>query len=301
MYKIALALGVALALTAVASETPQPDPKKDDRGVLTPERLGEMLTDLAYEPKDISLNNKKDSYEIVTEQGNWKLFLSVSISTDRQVLWLDARFAPLANPDAAPAAAWLKLLELSNENDPIHFTIDNSKRVHISMPLDNFGITPVEMRKQIERFDAVMRKTEPYWKAANFNPLPKLEPLTDAGRKTLDKLIGTWVVVEEQRNGKKADAADVKDSNIVYVFAGDKCRIKSKNTNEVEASLWAGGGAEPIPLDLAFMTNRVMQKGIIKLEGDTLTLCIANPDQPRPTMFAAPADFKGMVQVLKRQ
>jgi hypothetical protein len=49
------------------------------------------------------------------------------------------------------------------------------------------------------------------------------------------------------------------------------------------------------------MSSRTVQKAIAKLEGDTLTLCVANPDEPRPTEFTAPADFKGQLLVLKKQ
>jgi len=295
-----LTFGIAWADEPKKADAPQPAPKKDT-GVVTPEKLGEMLRDLAYEPKDISVNNKKDNYEITTETNNWKLYISVSVSGDLTTLWLDVHFAPLTELDEAPTAALMKLLELSHDNDPIHFSLDEKKRIHVVMPRDNYGITPVVLRKEIEKFDATVRQTSQFWRSSNFKALPKLEPLTDAGRKVLEQLAGTWVVVEEQVNGKKTDEAAVKEAVITYVFAGDKARAKSKTTPEVEATLWSNGGAAPMALDMAFMSNRTVQKAIVKLEGDTLTLCIANPDKPRPTEFTAPAGFKGQLIVLKKQ
>ena len=306
MKKYVFVLTATLALTATpAGEAKQPETLKGDAkkvgGVLTPESLGEMLKDLAYEPEDVSLDKKKDAYKVTTERDGWKIFINVSLSADRTVVWFEAKFNPLADPDAAPAAAWLALLQLTDDHAPAHFTFDNKKRIRIKSPLYNHGITPGEMRRHIERFEATVRSTEPYWKAANFSALPKLAALTDAGRKNLEKIAGTWVVVEEQRNGKKSPEADVKESVITYVCAGDKCRMKSKYSAEIEATLWADIGDKTIPLDLVFLRMGVIQKAIVKVEGDTMTICVANPNMDRPTVFAAPADFKGRLLLLKRQ
>ena len=167
-----LAFGIARAEEPKKADSPKPD-TKTDTGALTPEKLGAMLRDLGYEPKDVSVDKKKDIYEITTESNGWKVYITVSLSSDRTLLWLDVNFNPIANTEASPTAAWLKLLELSHENDPIHFTLDDKNRIHVAMPQDNHGITPVALRKTIENFDAVVRQTAPYWKADNFKPQPK--------------------------------------------------------------------------------------------------------------------------------
>jgi hypothetical protein len=162
-----LAFGIARAEEPKTTETPKTEAKKDNNA-LTPEKLGAMLHELGYEPKDISLNNKKDIYTITTEKDNWKIYISVSLSNDLTTMWLDVNFHPLEDLKGVQTDAWLKLLELSHENDPIHFTLDAKKRIHVAMPRDNFGITPAVLRKEIEKFDATVRQTEPYWKTANF-------------------------------------------------------------------------------------------------------------------------------------
>jgi uncharacterized protein (TIGR03067 family) len=40
--------------------------------------------------------------------------------------------------------------------------------------------------------------------------------------------------------------------------------------------------------------------GIYRLEGDELTICVADPGEPRPTSFDAPAGSKRTLQTFKR-
>ena len=57
------------------------------------------LKDLAYEPEDISKEKTKDFYKITTDRDGWKIFINISLSTDRTVVWFEVKFAPVAEPD----------------------------------------------------------------------------------------------------------------------------------------------------------------------------------------------------------
>jgi hypothetical protein len=155
-----------LAVTAAPACQDQA-PKKAGGEVLTPEGLGEMLNDLGLEPKAAGKN--KDIYDVAIEKENWKVFIRVSLSGDRKIVWLDSSTKVLTDPEAAKPAVWRKLLELNDEIIPARFSYDKKfKQIHLMRPLDNQGITPARMRQEIDAFDALMRRTEPAWNPKNF-------------------------------------------------------------------------------------------------------------------------------------
>ena len=148
------------ALTAAAAEPAAP---------LTPEALAERLTDLGYEPKDVSAKKNKEVWQVVTERDNWKVYINVSLSTDRKYLWLELKTAPLTGPDQAPADVWLRLLELSYAHFPAQFSYTKEdKRIHLWKPVLNHNLTPAKLRAEIDAFDAVARKTVDAWNPKNF-------------------------------------------------------------------------------------------------------------------------------------
>ena len=161
------AFAVAMLPLAAAQSAPKPEPKKVDPGVLTPTSLGEILTDLAYEPKPVGPKNS-GTYEISTTQNGWTVPVAVGVTASGKYVALNVNFIPLAEPEKAPRAAWLKLLQLGCDHDPNAFTLDAKNRIHVRRTLDNFGMTRMELRRQIDAFDAVVRAANPYLKPANF-------------------------------------------------------------------------------------------------------------------------------------
>ncbi len=62
--------------------------------------------------------------------------------------------------------------------------------------------------------------------------------------------------------------------------------------------------AKPKTIDIIFTEGPGKghsQKGIYELDGDTQKICIAMPDQPRPTEFASKPDSGQILEVLKRE
>lgn len=166
---LAVALALAVVPAPVARGQGEAPKKGDDKGALSPEGLGEMLRDLGYEPKDLGKN--KDRYQILVERDDWKVFLRVSLSGNRKYVWLDASTQALADPDAAPPAAWLRLLQLNDEIFPARFTFDKkAKQIRLLLPFENRGITPARMRQQLDSFDQILRRTEPDWDPKKFGP-----------------------------------------------------------------------------------------------------------------------------------
>ena len=62
--------------------------------------------------------------------------------------------------------------------------------------------------------------------------------------------------------------------------------------------------AKPKTIDIIFTEGPGKghsQKGIYELEGDTQKICIAMPDQPRPTEFVTTPENQHIIEVLKRR
>jgi RNA polymerase sigma factor (sigma-70 family) len=99
-----------------------------------------------------------------------------------------------------------------------------------------------------------------------------------------DKLQGTWEFVSGQMGGKDADGEEAEQmKKQKYVFKGDKLTAKVECTYTIDSS------KKPKEFDLTVEDGpeqeRGTWKGIYELKGDELTLCMALPNQDRPTEF----------------
>src|SRR5690606_1910229 len=129
---------------------------------------------------------------------------------------------PIAEPERAPAGALLALLEENERIGPAHFAFRRQDgRVHLYRPLPNRGVTAAVMRKQLDAFDELVRRTEKLWDPDNFKPAAP-----DAGERA--RLRGTWKVVAIEQKGAKLSEADVAASRMSLTFTPDKLIIRRK-------------------------------------------------------------------------
>jgi RNA polymerase sigma factor (sigma-70 family) len=106
------------------------------------------------------------------------------------------------------------------------------------------------------------------------------------GKADKDKLQGAWEFVSGQMGGKETqgdEAEQIKKQK--FVFKGDKFIAK------VECTYTIDPGKKPKEIDLQVNEGpeqeRGTWKGIYDLQGDELVLCMALPNQDRPTQFAS--------------
>jgi uncharacterized protein (TIGR03067 family) len=113
---------------------------------------------------------------------------------------------------------------------------------------------------------------------------------------------GTWRVVSSVREGKEAPQ-DVARS-IERVVEGDRVVWKREGKNFAGTKVVLDPTRSPKTIDVIpeggpNRDKRVL--GIYKLEGDTLTICMAEPDKDRPKSFEAPEGSGFMLMKFERQ
>jgi hypothetical protein len=146
-----LPLLLAIALLALAGWAGQ-------SGEFTDSTLKSSLAGLGYEPKDLG----DGLYEITVEQKDLTVPLRAFLSKSKLKLWLSVTVmlkdgvAKLTRDDLQ------KLLEKNVDIGPAHFMIEAGV-LKIKMPIDNRGITPAILRKELDYIGQRVSDTRDLW------------------------------------------------------------------------------------------------------------------------------------------
>ena len=159
-----------LALSEPAKSEP---PEKD---AVDSEQIGKLLKEMKFEPQLLS----PDVWQATVSREGWKVHVMVSLADDGERIGLECKFATIPDPDIIRASAWLKLLQENERINPAHFAFDKGdKRIHLYKSFDNIGVTSARLKKEIEAFDATVRRTQNVWRSEAFSR-PKRSPFCRA-------------------------------------------------------------------------------------------------------------------------
>jgi uncharacterized protein (TIGR03067 family) len=112
---------------------------------------------------------------------------------------------------------------------------------------------------------------------------------------------GTWAVTSSIRDGKEAPADIV--ASIRRIVSGDHVTWTRDGKSFAGTKVVYDTTKTPHALDLipdggAYRDKRIL--AIYRLDGDELTICVADAEQPRPTAFEAPSGSKRTLQTFRR-
>jgi uncharacterized protein (TIGR03067 family) len=123
---------------------------------------------------------------------------------------------------------------------------------------------------------------------------------SDPSKEDLQRMQGDWAAEAMVRDGQRLPDEDVQayfrtvkgDTYSVFRFtkAAGKGTMKVDATKTPKAIDFTPDGGKTPPI-----------AAIYALDGDTLTICLAQPGKPRPTKLAAEADSGNTLWVWKRE
>jgi uncharacterized protein (TIGR03067 family) len=120
-------------------------------------------------------------------------------------------------------------------------------------------------------------------------------------KKELKKLQGTWKVILSEVNGTTMPKQAFK--KVLVEIKDDRVIFKDNGKVYEEAELKLDPKADPKEIDYKYVVGLkkgVKELGIYRLQGEQLTICMAQGRQKRPTEFASKKGIGDQLLTLKR-
>ena len=261
---------------------------------VTSEQLGKLLKEMAFDPQPLS----DDVWQVSVDRDNWKVHIMVALTRDGDRVWLESKFAPINEPAVVPASAWLKLLEENERISPAHFAFDKSdKRIHLYKAFDGQNVTVARLKKEIESFDAIVRRTQSVWRSENFTPV---EAIPIVPRQTpLSALQGKWRIVRIELKGESITEERLLAREPFLNIDGDSAILKTGLEPERKVKLRVDAAQKPAQID--FIDKDAIEHGIYLFQGELLKVCFAPVGEERPKQFATQVKGKTWLLILKKE
>lgn len=167
--------------TSPAAGTKSTAPAAKAPAALTFESLGEMLTNMGFDPQAKEYSNGHPYYLLNVETGDFSVTASVAISNSGSVIWISANLTNL--PDQMTVDPLLKVLESVNKLSGKAQLRKTGNSIFIEYPIDNRNVTASVLRNELTEFGLSINATAPVcdttkWPTTDSKPLaakPALE------------------------------------------------------------------------------------------------------------------------------
>lgn len=286
---------LALPIATAMAQTEKPIAT----GALSSNQIGKLLKDLGYEPEALAA----DVWQAPIKRDGWTVNVMVSISPDGDRCWLESKFGVIADPDFVPASAWRNLLAENERIAPCFFAFAKTdKSLHLYKTFDNIGVTGARLKKELDAFDGVVRKTQMVWRSENFTAaemLPVPPRPIEAPPKASSPLEGAWRVVRFEDKGESHTENELIGQPRI-VFENDRATVKVGLRPERKVRVKIDPAQKPKAIDF-IAEDGAVEAGIYIYETGLLTVCFASAGEDRPRQFVADAKSKHWLVVLKRE
>jgi uncharacterized protein (TIGR03067 family) len=109
---------------------------------------------------------------------------------------------------------------------------------------------------------------------------------TEAIKQFVEGLKGEWQMTSRIDDGEASEEKLIKNRTIT--FEADRYTVRDEGKVAIEATYNVDPSKKPVWFDVTLTSGRSkgnMERGIIKIEGDVLTFCLAEDKSPRPSEF----------------
>jgi uncharacterized protein (TIGR03067 family) len=120
----------------------------------------------------------------------------------------------------------------------------------------------------------------------------------DTAKAEMKKLEGTWQLLSAVKDGKETPAEVVKEIRVV--IKGDKHTVYFGDEVAAKEISFAVDPTKDPKTTVDTLPDGKEIKGIYKLDGDTLTSCVAEAGKDRPSEFASKPGSGHTLRVFKR-
>jgi erythromycin esterase len=134
------------------------------------------------------------------------------------------------------------------------------------------------------------------------NVASRAQPLSDASRKELEQLQGTWRGISIKQDGQELPLEGGL-ANLEVVIKGNERTVKAGDTVFSRAVFRMDPTATPKTVDVTITEGTLAGKsllGVYELDGDTYRICLAKAGDPRPETIASKPGSGHTLTVLAR-
>lgn len=156
-YAIASAIGLSMGLGYQGVLAPPQQPNQSDK--LTAESLKTMSEGLGIEVKVLNAEVGKEKYTLSMKTTSLNIPVGAEISPSGNYIWLTVN---LGNNSSTKKHE--ELLKQNGVIQPAFFYITSSGRLMMAHPIDNRSISPVVLKRCLDKIVADVDKTNAIWK-----------------------------------------------------------------------------------------------------------------------------------------